>query len=278
MIAFTPPPLADYVIIKPHWMCTTIVGQLLSKYLLRPPYITYDQNGCPQLHEVERILTANDVPGDFAGMVAHESGLFVERASDAVVPAKIAASRLNTDRKAPAKLLLSGSVHAAWRLVSRGSVGISSMVFPLLQATSHELFKRDYDVQVPLWKQGLAVTLSETGKAQAIVQSGPELRSIDIIVRGSKDSVHRCSDFLRLLTDAVLDKTMKLSPGSQPDTFFEIAKLSAEGCIEATSCTAYSEQNVQEASMSDECISTGRAYVAEKVDSVLLSENETRGE
>ena len=282
VITFTPPSLADYVVIEPQWMYTTISGRLLSKYPLPPPYISYDKNGCAHLQEVERILTTDDVPGDFAVMMAHESGLLIKRASDTVVPAKIAASRPDKVWEAVAKLLFSGSVIAARRLVSSGSVGISAAVFPLLQATLHELFKRDYGVEVPLWKLGLAVTLSKTGEAEAIVQSGPELRSVDIIVRGSDDNGRGCSGLLHLLTNTVVDVTEKLSPGSQLQRKFlsprDLAKLSAEGCIDTTSCTAYTEENVQEALMSGECVTSGTdASIPEKVDSLLLSEDEMKG-
>ena len=264
-------------------MYTTISGRLLSKYPLPPPYITYDKNGCAQLQEVERILTTDDVPGDFAVMMAHESGLLIKRASNAVVPAKIAASRPDKVWGALAELLFSGSVIAARRLVSSGSVGISSAVFPLLQATLHELFKRDYGVQVPLWKLGLAVTLSKKGEAEAIVQSGPELRSVDIIVRGSNDNGRGCSDFLHLLTNTVVDVAEKLSPGSKLQRKFlsprDLAKLSVEGSIDTSPCTAYTEEDVQEALLSGECVTSGAdASIPEKVDSLLLSEHEMEGE
>ena len=281
VITFTPPSLADYVVIEPQWMYTTISGRLLSKYPLPPPYITYDKNGCAHLQEVERILTTDDVPGDFAVNMAHECGLLIKRANDVVVPAKIAVSRPNTVWEALAKLLFSGSVIAARRLVSTGSAGISSAVFPLLQAILHELFKRDYGVQVPLWKLGVAVALSETGEAEAIVQSGPELRSVDIIVRGSDDNGRGCSDLLQLLTRMVLDVAEKLSPGSGLERKFlsprDLAKLSAEGCIDTTSCIAYSKKNVRDALVSGKRVSSGDASVPEKVDSLLLSENEMRG-
>ena len=282
VITFTPSSLTDFVIIEPQWMYTTIAGRLFSKYPLPPPYITYDKNGCAQLNEVERILKTDDVPGDFAVMMAHECGLLIKRVNDAVVPTKIAASRPDGVWQALAKLLFSGSVNAARRLVSTGSAGISSAVFPLLQAKLHELFKRDYDARVPLWKLGLAVALSKTGEAEAIVQSGPELRSVDIIVRGSDDNIRGCSDLLQLLTSKVVDLAEKLSPASNLEKKFlsprDLARLSAEGCIDTMSCTAYTTQNVQTALAAGDCVSCGDASVPEKVDDLLLSEQEMRGE
>ena len=281
VITFATPSLADYVIIEPQWMYTTIAGRLLSKYPLPPPYVTYDKNGCAQLDEVKRVLTTDDVPGDFTVDMAHERGLLIKRVNDVVVPAKIAASRPETVWEALAKLLLSLSVNGGRRLVSAGSAGISSAVFPLLQAKLHELFKRDYDVRVPLWKLGLAVTLSETGRAEAIVQSGPELRSVDIIVRGSDDNSRGSSDLLHLLTNTVVDVAEELSPGSQLTKKFlsshDIARLSAKGCIDMTSCTVYTKQNMQKALTSGKCVSSGDASIPEQVDDLLLSEDEMRG-
>ena len=277
VVTFTSQRLRDYVILQPHWIYCTIIGRLLSEYPLPPPYVTYDRNGCAKLADVERILTTDDVAGDFTVDMAHDCGLLIKRKEIIVVPAKIAVSHPDF-----VWALSSRSINAGRRLVCKGATGISSALFPLLQAYLHEFFMRNHNVQIPLWKNGLFVALPTLGAAQAIVQACPGRRWIDVIVGGSANNGIGCSELLHLLVQKILKLADELSPGSQLEKRYLSSqhldtKLSADSFADTTSCVAFSQRNVKLALSSRGYVSGGESP-PEEVDGLLLSEDEARGE
>ena len=280
VVTFTTPSLADYIVIDPAWIYTTLVGRLLSEYPLPSPYITYDENGCAPLDDVDRILATEHMSGQRTIDIAHEMGLAIKRTADLVVPIKMAGTRPDQAWKSVDELA-SSSVNAGRRLVSSGLAGISTAVFPLLQSYLHEFFKDDHGVEIPMWRNGLSVSLSTNGGAEAIVQASQELLSIDILVRGSADNVKGSRDLLDLLVRKVQDKTDELSPGSRIQKRFLSSRalkiLSTQGSTDVEFCVAYTEESVQKALVSGGRVADVKSPFPEPVEDLLLSESEARG-
>ena len=279
---FSTPSLSKYIVVQPEWMYQTIVGRLLSKPPLPPPHVVYDGNGCAPLTEVERILSTDGIPGKFTVDMAHERGLLIKRPQfgDVVVPAKLLDTRPSHVWQAFLEALSSGFIPAGRRLVCTGSAGISSAFFPLLQAFLHGIFKEEHNIEIPLWNGGLFVALSTKGAAQAFIQATPEMRSIDVVVQGSKENRDSSSDLLHLLVEKVLHLADKLSPGSGLKKMFlssqQLAKLPSESCTDTWSCRAYSLQSVHTALLSGGYVSDGGSC-PESLDRMLLSAEEAQG-
>ena len=257
------------------------MGRLLSEYPLPPPYVNYNENGCAQLTDVEGVLTTDNMPGSFTVDMAHERGLLIKRSEDLIVPTKIKQSR-QANMWPPVKQDSSPHrLNAGRRLVAKRTAGISAALFPLLQSHIHELFKREHDVEVPLWKNGLRVALSENGVAEGIVQASEGLLAIDVIVRSDVTNEGGSRDLLRCLVQEVLKKGKELSPGSELKKCYlsprHLADLSSEGSTDTTSCVVYSEEVVQRVLKSNGIVDDGQTALPEKVHDLLLSSTEATG-
>ena len=221
------------------------------------------------------------MPGSFTVDMAHERGLLIKRSEDLIVPTKIKQSR-QAKMWPPVKQDSSPRrLNAGRRLVAKRTAGISAALFPLLQSHIHELFKREHDVEVPLWKNGLRVALSENGVAEGIVQASEGLLAIDVIVRSDVTNEGGSHDLLHCLVQEVLKKGKELSPGSELKKCYlsprHLADLSSEGSIDTASCVVYSEEAVQRALKSNGIVDDGQTALPEKVHDLLLSSTEATG-
>ena len=282
VIVFTTSTLRDFIVIKPEWMYTTIVGRLLSEYPLPPPYIKYDKNGWASLDNVERVLATEHIDGKFTVGMAHERGLLIKRQDHAIVPVKLAKARPAHVWREAAKESPVLRVNVGRRLVGKRKAGLSSAMFPLFQAHMHDLFKRMHGIELPLWKNGLHIALSANGMAEAIIQANEEHLWIDVIVRSDTDSKDGGCDLLHGLVREVLGKADELSPGSQLEKCYlsprDLARLSADGSTDTTVCVSYSEAIVQKALKSNGFVDNERTSLPEKVEELLLSPDEAAGE
>ena len=259
-----------YVIISPRWLLSDIVGRLMAEPPLPGPHVHYD-NGYAKTSNVIAVLETEHLPGRAAlEMVAGLGFCLEQKSTDTVLnPSKLRAHRLDTHWYQTAIMV----VNAGRRLKCKGTVAIASAFFSHLQVHFYHRYLSDYDERLPMWRGGIRLAAGQRSSVEAIIESDPSNRSIDIIVRGRQGSERDCSDLLHCLTEETLQKATEISPGSQLRLLFlsklELDKLSPAGLL-SRPVVEYSEERVLRAISRGECITDGNACTPENPGDLLL--------
>ena len=259
-----------YIIISPQWLLSDIVGRLMAEPPLPGPHVRYD-NGYAKTSDVVAALETEHLPGREALEMVSGLGFCLEqKSSDTVLnPSKLRAHRLNEHWRQTAIMV----VNAGRRLKCKGTVAIASAFFSHLQVHFYHRYLSDYDQRLPMWTGGIRLVARQRSSVEAIIESDPSNRSIDIIVRGRQGSERDCSDLLHSLTEETLQKATEISPGSQLRLFFlsklELDELSPSG-LPSRPLVEYSEERVLRAISHGECVIDGNAGTPEHPDDLLL--------
>ena len=270
VLSFSQSLVKNYVVVNPRWLLSDIVGRLMAEPPLPAPYVQYD-NGYAKTSDVVAALETEHLPGREALEMVSGLGFCLEQKSaDTVLnPSKLRAHRPDTHWYETTVMV----VNAGRRLKCKGTVAIASAFFSHLQAHFYHRYLSDYDERLPLWTGGIRLAAGKRSSVEAIIESDPSNRTIDIIVRGRQGSERDCSDVLHSLTEETLQKATEISPGSQLRLFFlskfELDKLSPTG-LPSRPLVEYSEERVLGAISRGECITDGNASTPECPDDLLL--------
>ena len=270
VLSFSQSPVERYVVISPRWLLSDIVGRLMAELPLPGPLVGYN-NGYAKTSDVIAALETIHLPGREAlEMVAGLGFCLEQKSADTVLnPSKLHTHRLDKHWYQTAIMV----VNAGRRLKCKGTVAIASAFFSHLQVHFYHRYLSDYNERLPMWKGGIRLVSRQRFSVEAIIESDPSNRSIDIIVRGRQGSERDCSDLLHSLTEETLQKVTEISPGSQLRLFFlskfELDKLSPTG-LPSRPLVEYSEERVLRAISLGECITDGNASMPEYPGDLLL--------
>ena len=270
VLSFSQSLVERYVVISPRWLLSDIVGRLMAEPPLPGPHVLYD-NGYAKTSDVVAALKTEHLPGREALEMVSGLGFCLEQKSaDTVLnPSKLRAHRLDEHWRRTAIMV----VNAGRRLKCKGAVAIASAFFSHLQVHFYHRYLSDYDQRLPMWTGGIRLVPRQRSSLEAIIESDPSNRSIDIIVRGRQGSEMDCSDLLHSLTEETLQKATEISPGSQLRLFFlsklELDELSPAG-LPSRPLVEYSEERVLRAITHGECVIDGNAGTPENPDDLLL--------
>ena len=270
VLFFSQSLVEHYVVINPRWLLSDIVGRLMAEPPLPGPHVLYD-NGYAKTSDVVAALKTEHLPGREALEMVSGLGFCLEhKSADTVLnPSKLRAHRLNEHWYQTAIMV----VNAGRRLKCKGTVAIASAFFSHLQVHFYHRYLSDYNERLPMWTGGIRVVAGQCSSVEAIIESDPSNRSIDIIVRGREGSEKECSDLIHSLTEETLRKATEISPGSQLRLFFlsklELDKLSPAG-LPSRPLVEYSEERVLHAISRAECVTDGNASAPEYPDDLLL--------
>ena len=270
VLSFSQSLAERYVVISPQWLLSDIVGRLMAEPPLPGPHVHYN-NGYAKTSDVVVALETEHLPGREAlEMVAGLGFCLEHKSTDTVLnPSKLRAHRLDEHWCRTAIM----AVNAGRRLKCKGTVAIASAFFSHLQVHFYHRYLSDYDQRLPMWTGGIRLVPRQRSSVEAIIESDPSSRSIDIIVRGRQGSERDCSNLLHSLTEETLQKATEISPGSQLRLFFlsklELDKLSPAG-LPSRPLVEYSEERVLRAISHGECVIDGNAGLPEHPDDLLL--------
>ena len=259
-----------YVVINPRWLLSDIVGRLMAEPPLPGPLVHYD-NGYAKTSDVVTALETKHLPGREALEMVVGLGFCLEQKSADIIlnPSKLRAHRLDEHWRRTAIMV----VNPGRRLKCKGTVAIASAFFSHLQVHFYHRYLSDYDQRLPMWTGGIRLVARQRSSVEAIIESDPSSRSIDIIVRGRQGSERSCSDLLHSLTEETLQKATEISPGSQLRLFFlsrlELDELSPAG-LPTRPLVEYSEERVLRAVSHGEWVIDGNARTPEHPDDLLL--------
>ena len=262
-----------YVVIDPRWLLIDIVGRLMAEPPLPGPHIHYD-SGYAKTGNVVAALETEHLSGREALEMVVGLGFCLEQKSaDTVLnPSKLRARRLDKHWRQTAVMV----VNAGRRLKCKGTVAIASAFFAHLQVHFYHRYLCDHDERLPMWTGGIRLVARQRSSVEAIIESDPSNRSIDIIVRGREGSERDCADLLHSLTEETLQKATEISPGSQLRLFFlsksELNDLSPAG-LPSRPLVEYSEERVLRAISRGECVTDGNASTPEYPDGLLLPQH-----
>ena len=217
VLSFSQSLVERYIVISPQWLLSDIVGRLMAEPPLPGPHVRYD-NGYAKTSDVIAALETEHLPGREALEMVSGLGFCLEqKSSDTVLnPSKLRAHRLYEHWRQTAIMV----VNAGRRLKCKGTVAIASAFFSHLQVHFYHRYLSDYDQRLPMWTGGIRLVARQRSSVEAIIESDPSNRSIDIIVRGRQGSERDCSNLLHSLTEETLQKATEISPGSQLRLFF----------------------------------------------------------
>ena len=270
ILSFSQPLVQHHIVINPQWLLSDIVGRLMAEPPLPGPHIHYD-NGYAKTGDVVAALETEHLPGREAlEMVAGLGFCLQQKSADTVLnPSKLSTHRLAVHWRRTAFMI----VNAGRRLKCKGTVAIASAFFSHLQVHFYRRYLSDYDERLPMWRGGLRLVGRQRSSVEALIESDPSNRSIDIIVRGEDGSEEECSQLLHSLTEETLLKATEISPGSQLRLFFlsklELDELSPAG-LPSRPLVEYSEERVLRAISRGECVTDGKASTPENPDKLLL--------
>ena len=270
VLSFSRSLVERYVVINPQWLLSDIVGRLMAEPPLPGPHVHYD-NGYAKTSEVVAVLGTEHLPGREAlEMVAGLGFCLEQKSADTILnPSKLHTYRLDKYWRRTAVMV----VNAGRRLKCKGTVAIASAFFSHLQVHFYHRYLSDYDERLPMWNGGIRLVAGQRSSVEAIIESDPSNRSIDIIVRGREGSERDCSDLLHSLTEETLQKATEISPGSQLLLFFlsklELDELSPAG-LPSRPLVEFSEERVLRAISCGEYVTDGDASTPESPDDLLL--------
>ena len=270
VLSFNQPLVQHYIVIRPQWLLSDIVGRLMAEPPLPGPYVHYD-NGYAKTSDVIAALETEHLPGKEALEMVADLGFCLEQKSIGRVlnPSKLCGHRRDKHWRRDAAMV----VNAGRRLKCKGSVAVASAFFPHLQAHFYHRYLSSFDEKLPMWTGGIRLAAGQLMSVEALIESDPSNRSIDIIVRGREGSERECADLIHSLTEETLQKAAEISPGSQLQLFFlsklELDELSPAG-LPTRPLVEYSEERVLRAVSESKCITDGQASTPESPDNLLL--------
>ena len=269
VLSFSQSLVEQYVVINPQWLLSNIVGRLMAEPPL-PAHVHYE-NGYAMTSTVVAALETEHLAGHEALEMVTGLGFCLEQKSAETVlnPSKLRAHRLHEHWHRTAIMV----VNAGRRLKCKVTVAIAAAFFSHLQVHFYHRYFSDYDQRLPMWTGGIRLVARQRSSVEAIIESDPSNRSIDIIVRGRQGSERDCSDLLHTLTEETLQKATEISPGSQLRLFFlsklELDILSPAG-LPSRPLVEYSEERVLRAITHGEWVIDGNAGTPEHPDDLLL--------
>ena len=191
VLSFSQSLVECYVVISPRWLLSDIVGRLMAEPPLPGPLVHYD-NGYAKTSDVVAALETEHLPGHEALEMVSGLGFCLEQKStdNVLNPSKLRAHRLDKHWRRTGSI----AVNAGRRLKCKGTVAIASAFFPHLQVHFYHRYLSDHNQRLPMWKGGIRL-VAQRSSVEAIIESDPSNRSIDIIVQGREGSERECSDF-----------------------------------------------------------------------------------
>ena len=271
VLSFSQTRAQDFVVIDPQWLLSDIVGRLMAERPLPGPYIHYE-NGYADKQEVVSALDTKHLPGETAFEMVAGLGFCLEQKKLLKVlnPSKLLAAR-------PAHFWCDDPtmvVNAGRRLKCKGAVVIANAFFPYLQVHFYHHYLAEYHEKLPMWNGGIRLVAGIRTPAEALIEAHPANVSIDIIVRGRRDTERACAKLLHELTEETLRKASEISPGSQLRVFYlsklELDKISPSGLL-SRPCVEYSEEKVVHAVKHGHHVTDGDASSPEDPANLLVS-------
>ena len=243
IISFQKPELKKYLVIKPEWLLSHIVGILMSPEHFPPPHVVY-QHGRTKRSLAEAAVNNAHMPGkDTLEMVA-QLGLCILEEEDMIVPSKLDTERESTIWTAREDLDLYFGIKVTCR-----TVPMSPALLPQLQVHLHNKFLELTGQASKLWKGGLHVTLHNSN-AEGLLEAQRDQMAVNVIVRSSSELARDAYLLLQLLREQVLFVADEFSPGSDMYVKIlssnELRSLADRGST-AAPMIAYEEQDVRNA-------------------------------
>ena len=271
VLSFRQPLAQRHIVINPRWLLKDIVGRLMAESPLPEPYV-HNDNGYAETSDVIAALETEHLPGREALEMLSDLGFCLEQKSlgTTLNPSKLLGYRQDKYWRSNKAM----TVNAGRRLKCKGAVAMAGAFFPLLQVHFYHHYLFDYDEKLPMWMGGILLVAGKRSSVEALLESDPANRSLDIIVRGSQGSERECSDLLHSLTEETFQKALEICPGSQLCLSFlsklELDELSPAG-LQSRPQVEYSEERVVWAFKHDQYVTDGNGSNPESPDSLLLS-------
>ena len=232
IVSFQKPQLAKYLVIKPQWLLSHVVGILMSPENFPPPHVVY-HHGRAKRSLAEAAVNNTHVPGkDTLEMVA-QLGLCILEDEDMIVPSKLDTERDITTWIARADVDIYFGIRFRCERVP-----MSPALFPQLQVHIYNQFLELCGQVSKLWKDGIHVTLHYSN-AEGLLEAQRDQMAINVLVRGSSKLVRDAYQLLQLLKEQVLFLAEEFSPGSDMAVKIlsskELRTLAEKGSIAAPS-------------------------------------------